>query len=201
MASGRTARRTSRPGSTEMMQWKLTPDEVAAIRCPTLVTAAEHDMASSNARELYDAITAPEDLHRVHRRRRRRHALRDAEPVAGEPAASSTGSTRPSERYAARRVWPKALDLYRGNDRAMQHPRQYAETAPDRPAAIDADTGEVRTYRALDERANRLAGRCAVRACRPVTTSRSSSTTGSRCSTRCGAGWCLASTSRRSTGT
>jgi acyl-CoA synthetase (AMP-forming)/AMP-acid ligase II len=39
----------------------------------------------------------------------------------------------------------------------MEHPRQYAQTAPDRPAAIDAETGEVRTYRALDERANRFA--------------------------------------------
>ena len=38
----------------------------------------------------------------------------------------------------------------------MQHPRQYAQTAPDRPAAIDADSGEIRTYAELDERANRL---------------------------------------------
>jgi acyl-CoA synthetase (AMP-forming)/AMP-acid ligase II len=39
----------------------------------------------------------------------------------------------------------------------MEHPRQYAQTAPDRPAAIDAETGAVRTYRELDERANRVA--------------------------------------------
>ena len=39
----------------------------------------------------------------------------------------------------------------------MEHPRQYAETAPDRPAAIDAETGEVRTYRELDHRANAFA--------------------------------------------
>jgi acyl-CoA synthetase (AMP-forming)/AMP-acid ligase II len=39
----------------------------------------------------------------------------------------------------------------------MQHPRQYAQTAPDRPAAIDAESGEVRTYAELDARANRLA--------------------------------------------
>jgi acyl-CoA synthetase (AMP-forming)/AMP-acid ligase II len=39
----------------------------------------------------------------------------------------------------------------------MEHPRQYAETAPDRPAAIDAASGEVRTYRELDQRANRFA--------------------------------------------
>ncbi len=39
----------------------------------------------------------------------------------------------------------------------MEHPRQYASTAPDRPAAIDADTGTRRTFRELDERANRFA--------------------------------------------
>jgi len=39
----------------------------------------------------------------------------------------------------------------------MEHPRHYATTAPDRPAAIDADTGATRTYRELDERANRVA--------------------------------------------
>ena len=38
----------------------------------------------------------------------------------------------------------------------MQHPRQYAQTAPDRPAAIDADSGATRTYAELDERANRF---------------------------------------------
>ena len=44
---------------TEMAKWKLEADEVAAIRCPTLVTAAESDMASSNAKDLYDALTCP----------------------------------------------------------------------------------------------------------------------------------------------
>jgi long-chain acyl-CoA synthetase len=39
----------------------------------------------------------------------------------------------------------------------MEHPRQYAQTAPDRPAAIDADTGAVRTFAELDARANRFA--------------------------------------------
>jgi acyl-CoA synthetase (AMP-forming)/AMP-acid ligase II len=38
----------------------------------------------------------------------------------------------------------------------MQHPRQYAQTAPDRPAAIDAASGAVRTYAELDARANRF---------------------------------------------
>ena len=39
----------------------------------------------------------------------------------------------------------------------MEHPRQFAMTAPDRPATIDADTGAIRTFRELDERANRVA--------------------------------------------
>jgi alpha-beta hydrolase superfamily lysophospholipase len=43
----------------EMAKWKLEPDEVAAIRSPTLVTAAQSDMASSNAKDLYDALTCP----------------------------------------------------------------------------------------------------------------------------------------------
>ena len=43
----------------EMAKWKLAPEEVAAIRCPTLITAAQSDMASSNAKDLYDALTCP----------------------------------------------------------------------------------------------------------------------------------------------
>jgi acyl-CoA synthetase (AMP-forming)/AMP-acid ligase II len=39
----------------------------------------------------------------------------------------------------------------------MEHPRQYATTAPDRAAATDADTGAVRTFAQLDQRANRVA--------------------------------------------
>ena len=70
----------------------------------------------------------------------------------------------------------------------MQHPRQYAQTAPDRPAAIDADTGAVRTYaRARRARQPVWRTRCAARDCAPATTSRSCWTTGSRCSTCCGA--------------
>jgi acetyl esterase/lipase len=45
----------------EMSKWKLTPDEVAAIRCPVLVTHADNDMASSNARELYDLLPGPKE--------------------------------------------------------------------------------------------------------------------------------------------
>lgn len=41
----------------EMAKWKLDDATVAQIKCPTLVTAAESDNASSNARELYDALT------------------------------------------------------------------------------------------------------------------------------------------------
>jgi alpha-beta hydrolase superfamily lysophospholipase len=41
----------------ELAKWKLEPDEVAEIRCPTLVTSAAHDMASSDAKDLYDALT------------------------------------------------------------------------------------------------------------------------------------------------
>jgi alpha-beta hydrolase superfamily lysophospholipase len=43
----------------EMAKWKLEPEEVAAIRCPTLITAAQSDPASSNAKDLYDALTCP----------------------------------------------------------------------------------------------------------------------------------------------
>jgi pimeloyl-ACP methyl ester carboxylesterase len=42
----------------EMDKWKLDTEAVAAIKCPTLVTAAE-DMASSNAKDLYDALSCP----------------------------------------------------------------------------------------------------------------------------------------------
>jgi alpha-beta hydrolase superfamily lysophospholipase len=40
----------------EIMQWKLTPEEIAAISCPFLVTGAESDPVASEAKTLYDAI-------------------------------------------------------------------------------------------------------------------------------------------------
>ena len=43
----------------EMARWKLEPDEVAAIRCPTFVASAQADPVASNARELHDALTCP----------------------------------------------------------------------------------------------------------------------------------------------
>jgi alpha-beta hydrolase superfamily lysophospholipase len=46
----------------EMATWKLDDDLVAEIRCPTLVTAAESDPASSDARALYAALTCPKDF-------------------------------------------------------------------------------------------------------------------------------------------
>ncbi len=46
----------------ELGKWKLEPALVGEIRCPTLVTAAESDMASSNAKELYDALKCPKAM-------------------------------------------------------------------------------------------------------------------------------------------
>jgi pimeloyl-ACP methyl ester carboxylesterase len=46
----------------EMSKWKLTPEEVAAISCPILITAADHDMASSNAQDLYDLVSGPKEF-------------------------------------------------------------------------------------------------------------------------------------------
>jgi pimeloyl-ACP methyl ester carboxylesterase len=43
----------------EMDKWRLSPDEVASIRCPTLVAAAESDPVASNAKDLYDGLTCP----------------------------------------------------------------------------------------------------------------------------------------------
>jgi hypothetical protein len=42
-----------------MDKWRLSPDEVASIRCPTLVAAAESDPVASNAKDLYDGLTCP----------------------------------------------------------------------------------------------------------------------------------------------
>ena len=39
----------------------------------------------------------------------------------------------------------------------MQHPKEFADTHPDRPAVIMGGTGSVTTYRELDERSNQLA--------------------------------------------
>jgi len=46
----------------EMDKWKLDADTVAQIRCPMLVTAAESDIASSNAKDLYDALSGPKQF-------------------------------------------------------------------------------------------------------------------------------------------
>ena len=43
----------------EMEKWNLDTATVAEIRCPTLVTAAESDPVSSDAQQLYDALTCP----------------------------------------------------------------------------------------------------------------------------------------------
>jgi alpha-beta hydrolase superfamily lysophospholipase len=43
----------------EIWRWKLDPETVSRITSPTLVTAAESDMASSNAKELFDALQCP----------------------------------------------------------------------------------------------------------------------------------------------
>jgi alpha-beta hydrolase superfamily lysophospholipase len=48
----------------EIFRWKLDPDLVAQIRCPTLVTSADGDSASSNAQQLYDALKCPK--RRIH---------------------------------------------------------------------------------------------------------------------------------------
>ena len=81
------------------------------------------------------------------------------------------------------------------------HPGLHAQTTPDKPAVIMAGSGEVVTYRELDERSNRLAQLCGPPGCGRATTSPSSPRTtpaSSRCSgRRCAAG----STSRPSTAT
>ena len=46
----------------EMMKWKLTPEEIAAITCPVLVTAAESDPVALEAKSLYDALPGPKGL-------------------------------------------------------------------------------------------------------------------------------------------
>lgn len=46
----------------EMEKWKLTPELVAQITCPVLVSAAESDMASSNAKDLYDLLPGPKQF-------------------------------------------------------------------------------------------------------------------------------------------
>lgn len=42
-------------------------------------------------------------------------------------------------------------------EKALPHPRDHAQTTPDKPAIIMANSGEVVTYRQLEERANQLA--------------------------------------------
>ena len=70
---------------TEIMRWKLDAATVAQITCPTLVTSADDDRASTDTQQLFDALVVPEGAHPLHRRGGREHALRDAEPVSGQP--------------------------------------------------------------------------------------------------------------------
>jgi pimeloyl-ACP methyl ester carboxylesterase len=46
----------------EMMQWKLSPEEIAAITTPMLVTAAESDPVAKEAKALHEALTGPKAL-------------------------------------------------------------------------------------------------------------------------------------------
>jgi alpha-beta hydrolase superfamily lysophospholipase len=46
----------------EMMQWKLSPEEIAAIDTPMLVTAAESDPVAQEAKTLYEALPGPKVL-------------------------------------------------------------------------------------------------------------------------------------------
>jgi alpha-beta hydrolase superfamily lysophospholipase len=43
----------------EIWKWKLDAETVSRITSPMLVTAAESDMVSSNAKDLFDALTCP----------------------------------------------------------------------------------------------------------------------------------------------
>lgn len=47
----------------ELAKWKLDTSLVAQVHCPTLVTAAESDVASSNATDLFDALTCPKSFY------------------------------------------------------------------------------------------------------------------------------------------
>ena len=69
----------------EMDKWRLSPDEVASIRCPTLVAAAESDPVVVERQGPLRRSHLPEDVRRVHGRRRRWDALRTAQPLAREP--------------------------------------------------------------------------------------------------------------------
>src|SRR4029079_3655814 len=46
----------------EMMRWKLSPEESAAIDTPMLVTAAESDPVAQEAKTLYEALPGPKVL-------------------------------------------------------------------------------------------------------------------------------------------
>lgn len=46
---------------TEIMRWKLDAATVAQITCPTLVTSADDDRASTDAQQLFDALTCPKE--------------------------------------------------------------------------------------------------------------------------------------------
>jgi pimeloyl-ACP methyl ester carboxylesterase len=46
----------------EMFKWKLDDETVGRITCPTLVTAAESDFVSSDAKDLYDALACPKQF-------------------------------------------------------------------------------------------------------------------------------------------
>lgn len=41
------------------MRWKLTPEEIAAITTPMLVTAAESDPVAQEAKALYEMLPGP----------------------------------------------------------------------------------------------------------------------------------------------
>jgi alpha-beta hydrolase superfamily lysophospholipase len=46
---------------TEIMQWQLDPATVGQITCPTLVTSADDDRASTDSQLLFDALVCPKE--------------------------------------------------------------------------------------------------------------------------------------------
>ena len=55
------------------------------IRCPTLVTMAEHDSLGARAPSFLEALTCPKDVTAIFCRRGRRRSLRDAESISAQP--------------------------------------------------------------------------------------------------------------------
>jgi hypothetical protein len=104
----------------EMWKWKLDDEIVARIKSPMLVTSAEGDRASTNARELYDALTCPKACYRFTAADARAAAEHVGHAVHAHQAAVAGRAQTEGAARAVQLGAPGEQQAIRGDERMRQ---------------------------------------------------------------------------------